>query len=44
MDEGEVRGAAGEGESTVDRIQVAEFESGEELRDWLKKNAPAFVR
>jgi hypothetical protein len=43
MEEGELRqvGAAG---PTIDRIEVAEFESQEELRDWLKKTAPAFVR
>jgi hypothetical protein len=35
---------AGKGEPTIDRIEVAEFESHAELRDWLKKNAPAFVR
>jgi hypothetical protein len=43
MDEGELRrvGAAG---PTIDRIDVAEFESQEELREWLKNAAPVFVR
>ncbi len=35
---------ASEGEPTIDRIEVAEFESQEELREWLKKTAPAFLR
>jgi hypothetical protein len=43
MDEDELR-RVGEGGPTIDRIEVAEFESGEELQDWLKKKAPAFVR
>jgi hypothetical protein len=29
---------------TIDDIEVAEFESSEELRAWVKKNAPAFAR
>jgi hypothetical protein len=29
---------------TVDRIEVAEFESQEELREWLRTTAPAFLR
>lgn len=43
MDEAELR-KAGEGQPTVDRIEVAEFESQEEVQDWLKKAAPAFLR
>lgn len=43
MDETELR-RAGKGEPTIDRIEVAEFASNEELQEWLKKNAPAFVR
>ena len=27
-----------------DRIELAEFESQEELREWLKKKAPEFAR
>ena len=43
MDEAELR-QVGEGGPTIDKIEVAEFESHEELREWLKKKAPAFVR
>jgi hypothetical protein len=43
MDEMELR-RAGKGEPTIDRIEVAEFTSNEELQEWLAKNAPAFVR
>jgi hypothetical protein len=43
MDEEELR-RVGEGGPTIDRIEVAEFESQEELREWLKKVAPSFVR
>ncbi len=35
---------AGQGVPTIDSIEVAEFESGEELREWVKKNASAFAR
>jgi hypothetical protein len=42
MDEDQIA-KAGEGEPTVDRIEVAEFESNEDLQKWLKKTAPAFV-
>jgi hypothetical protein len=42
--DGEQLQEAGEGEPTIDRIEVAEFESQEELRAWLKKAAPAFLR
>jgi hypothetical protein len=34
----------GEKGPTIDRIELAEFESQEELRDWLKKTAPEFLR
>jgi hypothetical protein len=43
MDEGELRQVAENG-PTIDRIEVAEFESQEEQREWLKKTAPAFAR
>ena len=43
MDEDEMR-KAGRAEPTIDRIEVAEFESPEVQREWLAKNAPAFVR
>jgi hypothetical protein len=35
---------AGEGEPTIDRVVVAEFDNGEELQEWLKTHAPAFAR
>jgi hypothetical protein len=31
-------------EPTIDRIEVAGFESQEEQREWLTENAPAFLR
>ncbi|HLN31824.1 MAG TPA: hypothetical protein VK395_29105 [Gemmataceae bacterium] len=43
MDETELR-RAGRGEPTIDRIEVAEFESQEELQEWVKKSAPAFFQ
>jgi len=43
MDEGELR-RVGEGGPTIDKIEVAEFETNKELREWLGKAAPAFVR
>jgi hypothetical protein len=43
MDGGEQR-RAGEREPSVDRIEIAEFESHDDLRAWLRKTAPAFVR
>jgi hypothetical protein len=43
MDEDELR-AAGEGTPTIDRIDIAEFDSTEELRAWLAKAAPVFMR
>jgi len=42
MGEDELR-RAGKGVPTIDRLEVAEFESQEELREWLKKNAPGFL-
>jgi hypothetical protein len=42
MDEDELR-KAGSAEPTIDRIEIAEFESQEEQREWLAKNAPAFL-
>jgi hypothetical protein len=29
---------------TIDRIEVAELETQAEVKDWLKKNAPAFLK
>jgi hypothetical protein len=43
MDEEELRRAR-EGEPTIDRIDIAEFETVEEQHEWLKARAPAFVR
>ena len=43
MDEDELR-QAGSLEPTIDRIEVVEFESQEEQREWLAKHAPAFLR
>ncbi len=43
MDEEELR-RVGQRGPTVDRIEVAEFESNEELREWIKKAVPAFPR
>jgi hypothetical protein len=43
MDEAELR-QVGESGPTIDRIDIAEFETAEERREWLKKRAPAFVR
>jgi len=42
MDDAELR-RAGRGEPTIDCIEVAEFESQEDLQEWLRKNAPAFL-
>jgi hypothetical protein len=33
----------GESGPTIDRIEVAEFESNADLKTWLEANAPAFV-
>jgi hypothetical protein len=35
---------AGGSEPTVDRIDIAEFESANEEREWLQTHAPAFLR
>jgi hypothetical protein len=43
MDEDELR-RAGKGEPTIDRIEISEAESQEEIAEWLKRNAAAFVR
>lgn len=43
MDEAELRQAR-EGEPTIDRIDIAEFETAEEQHEWLKTRAPVFVR
>ncbi len=43
MDEDELRKAR-RGEPTIDRIDIAEFETVEEQREWLKARAPGFVR
>jgi hypothetical protein len=33
----------GESGPTIDSIEIGEFESQEELQEWLKKKAPAFL-
>jgi hypothetical protein len=43
MSEEEIR-LVGESGPTIDRIEVAEFESHAALKEWLGKNAPAFLR
>jgi hypothetical protein len=43
MDEDELR-RAGEKEPTIDSIEMAEFETQEEVQAWLKKATPAFLR
>jgi len=43
MDEDELR-RGGEGEPTVDRIDVAAFVSQEKLREWVSQMAPAFAQ
>ncbi len=43
MTEEEIRNA-GEMEPTIDSIEVAEFESHADLKEWLSKKAPAFLR
>ncbi len=42
MDEDELL-KAGEGEPTVDRIDVAAFDAQEKLREWVRQRAPAFL-
>ena len=34
----------GEKGPTIDSIELAEFESNEQLKEWLKQKAPGFVR
>ena len=43
MSEEDIR-SVGETGPTIDSIQVAEFESQEELEEWLSKIAPAFLQ
>jgi hypothetical protein len=43
MAETEIR-LVGEFSPTIDRIEVAEFDSNKELREWLKSTAPGFLR
>jgi hypothetical protein len=43
MTEEEIR-QVGETGPTIDHIEVAEFESHAELKEWISKNAPSFVR
>jgi hypothetical protein len=34
----------GETGPTIDSIKIAEFQSHDDLKEWVKKNAPAFAR
>jgi hypothetical protein len=43
LDDAEIR-QVGEGGPTIDRIEVAEFETQAELCAWLKMSAPEFLR
>jgi hypothetical protein len=43
MDEDELR-KIGQSGPTIDKIEVGEFESHDEINEWLKKAAPAFAR
>jgi hypothetical protein len=43
MDEDELK-RTGEKGPTIDRIEVAEFETAEGQREWLAKAAPVFAR
>ena len=43
MEEDEL-GKAGNGEPTIDRFEVAEFETNEDAMEWLKSVAPVFAR
>ncbi len=43
MTEEEIR-QIGEAGPTIDSIEVAEFESHEDLKEWLEKKAPGFLR
>jgi hypothetical protein len=42
MSEEEIR-QVGESGPTIDRIEVAEFESNRELKTWREANTPAFL-
>lgn len=42
MDEDELR-RAGQGEPTVDRVEVKAFVSQEKMREWVRQMAPAFA-
>lgn len=44
MDEDELRKAHQRGEPTIDGIDIAEFETTQEQREWLKARAAAFLR
>jgi hypothetical protein len=44
MDEDELKKVHQKREPTIDRIDIAEFETLEEQREWLKARAPVFVR
>lgn len=43
MEEDEVQ-KAGKGEPTIDRLEIAEFESHADLKEWLRKTAPVLLR
>ena len=43
MEQAELR-AIGEKEPTIDRIDVAEFDSSEAIKEWLARNAGEFLR
>jgi hypothetical protein len=43
MPEADIR-QVGDTGPTIDRIQIEEFESQAALKEWLSKNAPAFLR
>lgn len=43
MDKDELRRQS-HAEPTVDGIEIEEFETPDELRDWLQKTAPSFLR
>ena len=43
MTEADIR-QVGESGPTIDSIEIVEFESQEALKEWLCKNAPAFLR
>jgi hypothetical protein len=43
MSEEEIR-QVGETGPTIDSIELAEFENHDELKEWVKKKAPAFLR